>query len=316
MAMSAIGVEVCASALGQRSIRIVRLGQGGSWVGGGLGHDTGFLKLTGDCFTELLRREADDRAEALAMAELALGAAGKVPTQLAPASWHERIRNQQIDIATFAIRQFSVSSFFVPDKTVRLPKTVDELQHLCLQFLRLKLTAVWRIEHIHRDCLCQNGFVGESERSFEISQSRVIAWVQIDDPVTRDRDDARITGAVLPRHGIDCVGHDAGCGRELGQVRKQAGSTQLGWEWYGQSARRIRHKLIERAQVVDHDEFSIGTNAKTNDLVRGIGQFAVFGDLFAIVAQPPDSASGVVAVYVSASEASKPGTMVDVATSH
>ena len=89
MAMSAIGVEVCASPLGQRSIRIVRLGQGGSWVGGGLGHDTGFLKLTGNFFTELLRREADDRAEALAMAELALGAAGKVPTQLAPASWNE-----------------------------------------------------------------------------------------------------------------------------------------------------------------------------------------------------------------------------------
>ena len=94
MAVSAIGMEVRAGTLGQRFINIVNSGQAGPLGRRKIGHNAELLKLSGGFFTELLRREADDRAEALAVAELTLCAAGKVPAQISAATWNEQVRNQ------------------------------------------------------------------------------------------------------------------------------------------------------------------------------------------------------------------------------
>ena len=41
---------------------------------------------------------------------------------------------------------------------------------------------------------------------------------------------------------------------------------------------------MQRAPVVDHQQFAVGVH-KADDLMRGVGQFGLFGHLFAIVAQ-------------------------------
>ena len=57
---------------------------------------------------------------------------------------------------------------------------------------------------------------------------------------------------------------------------------------------------MQRAAVIDDQQLAVGVHAKADDLMRGVGQLGLFGHLFAIVAQSPDSAGGVVAVNVHA----------------
>ena len=83
---------------------------------------------------ELFRGEAVDGPVKLVVAKQTLGAAGKVPGQFTASAGDVFIGHDQPRVAALAVGQLGVGAGFVPDKTVRLPKAVDELQHLSLQF--------------------------------------------------------------------------------------------------------------------------------------------------------------------------------------
>ena len=83
---------------------------------------------------KLFRGEAVDGAVKLVVAKQTLGAAGKVPGQFTASAGDVFISHKQPRVAALAIRQLGVGAGFVPDKTLRLPKAIDELQHLRLQF--------------------------------------------------------------------------------------------------------------------------------------------------------------------------------------
>ena len=85
---------------------------------------------------ELFRGEAVDGAVKLVVAKQTLGAAGKVPGQFTASAGDVFISHEQPRVAALAIRQLGVGSVGVPDKTVCLPKSIDELQKTKEQLLK------------------------------------------------------------------------------------------------------------------------------------------------------------------------------------
>ena len=73
---------------------------------------------------------------------------------------------------------------------------------------------------------------------------------------------------------------------------------------------------LENAATVVHDVQLAGVVlAETDDLHRAVGQFAMPGHLFAIVAEAPDFSGHPVAIKVSAAEFAQPLAAIDTAAS-
>ena len=249
---------------------------------------------------ELFRCQAVDGAVQLVVAEQALGAAGEVPVEFAASAGDVFVGEKQSGVAAFAIGQLGVGSVGVPDKTVCLPKTIDELQYLSFEFARGELGGLAGFVHRHGESFGENSAVRKTPLALAKTEPLIGAGMPVEPAEPGDGDQPLGDRAVLPHRRLNVVGVGAGSRLEGFEVAEKAGVTEPCRERLGRSAGGVGYQTVQRAPVIDHQQFAFAVDAEADDLMRSVGQLSLFRHLFAIVAQAPDTAGGVVAINIHA----------------